>query len=523
MLDYLIQNATVFDGADIEPKSVSVGILQNKIAYVGDSLTQSSAKKNIDASGLYLCPGFIDSHASTGLGYMSPNAGDNKLFQGVTTEIIGNCGTSTAPVGKLLKPTMEELSKQIGFDFTWNNLNDWFEKIQNHGLPFNIGTYIGHSTLRGGFCKDIANVGRPEINDMCNVLAEAMQQGALGLSSGLVYAPGSFADTSELIDLAKIAAKHGGIYVSHIRNEREDLEDSVEEAITIGREAGLPVLVSHLKAAEKSNWGKISKVIEQIEKAQAEGVRVKFEVYPYAAVSTKLRTFIPKSALEHGISGLLEKLKTEDWRKKCTDWLEFRRTDYNSMILITESIPGSRGKSILTLSEQRRQPPAETAIDVLQADPDAWIVYHCLSQSDVDEAVLHPDSIICSDSWSHPVNAPNQIGEPHPRTYGAFTRFLENYALKNEQIQFGHAIQKVTSYAADWIGLPKRGRIQEGFYADLSLLDPKNVHEKATFDAPRQFSEGTEKVWVNGVLTLAQGEIRQELPGLILKSQEFNA
>lgn len=516
MLDHLITGATVFDGESALPRRVAVGVQGERIAHVGEAPAGAAARRRVDGRGLYLCPGFIDTHASTGLGYRLPNAADHKLFQGVTTEIIGNCGTSSGPIGPLLTATMERLAEEIGFTFDWRGLGEWFAGVEDHGLPFNVGTFVGHSTLRAGTCRDAQQVTRREIDAMADLMEEASADGSLGLSTGLVYAPGSFATTAEIIELAGIAARHGGIYVSHIRDERQGLEDSIEETMEIGRGANLPILVSHLKSAERANWGKIPRVIERIAAAREEGLAINFEVYPYAAVSTKLRTFIPKEILSDGVSGMVERLGTDDWRRRSVDWLTRRGTDFGAMVLITDSVPGARGRSVAEIAAARGWQPAPAVVELLLADPDAWIVYHCLSQDDVDAAVEWPDSIVCSDSWSHPVNAPNQFGNPHPRTYGAFTRFLERYALSGT-IPFGHAVRKITSYPARWLNLERRGRIAEGCWADLVLLDPARVKEKATFADPRRLSEGTEKVWVNGRLMLDGGEISRRMPGRILK------
>lgn len=520
MLDYLITNAEVYNGVDIEPEFTSVGIQGGRIAHIGDAPVGVAAHQTHDAYGLLLCPGFIDTHASTGLGYMLPNAAENKLFQGVTTEIIGNCGTSSGPVGDLLVPTMQQLAKDIGFRFTWRGLGDWLSQVQAYGLQFNIGTFVGHSTLRAGTCRDAQQVTRHEISQMLGMLDQACREGALGVSTGLVYAPGSFATTEEIIALAKVSAGHGGIYVSHIRDERQDLEASIEETIRIGTEAKLPILVSHLKAAEKPNWGKIPDVIRRLELARAQGLNINFEVYPYAAVSTKLRTFIPKECMADGLPGLKLRLERDDWRKYCVDWLAYRGTDFHSMMLITDSLPGHnvRGRSIADVAMAMGREPGHMVVDLLLADPNAWLVYHCLSQDDVDAAVLCNESIICSDSWSHPVNAPNQIGNPHPRTFGAFTRFLERYALEG-LIQFGHAVRKITSFPADMLGLQDRGRIAVGAMADLVLLNPNEVKENATFADPRQLSSGTEKVWVNGQVVLENGAVNQAMPGQVLRRQ----
>ncbi|MEM7581956.1 MAG: amidohydrolase family protein, partial [Acidobacteriota bacterium] len=446
---------------------------------------------------------------------------DNKLFQGVTTEIIGNCGTSSGPVGPLLVSTMEELAEEIGFSFSWRSLGGWFEQVTAYGLPFNIGTFVGHSTLRAGLCEDAQQITRHEIDQMLELLEEGIAAGGLGLSTGLVYAPGSFADTEEIIELARVAARSGGIYVSHIRDERQGLEDSIEETVRIGREGRLPILVSHLKSAEKPNWGKIPRIIERIEAARAEGLEINFEVYPYAAVSTKLRTFIPKPLMADGVGGMVEKLRTDEWRQQSADWLVQRGTDFAAMMLIGDSVPGARGRSVTEIAADRGRPPEQTVVDLLLADPDAWIVYHCIDEADMDAAILWPDAIICSDSWSHPINAPHQFGNPHPRTFGAFTRFLERYALAEERIPFGHAIRKITSLPAHWLRLARRGRIAEGYFADLTLLDLPKVKEKATFADPRQMSEGTDRVWVNGTLMFEDGAVIREMPGHILKRHEM--
>ncbi len=516
-LDFLIRGATVFDGERIEPRRVDVGVAGERIAFVGSAPAAPTVDEIVDGSGLYLTPGFVDSHASTGLGYMLPNAADNKLFQGVTTEVVGNCGTSTGPIGPLLRATMVRLAGEIGFDFTWQGLGDWIGQVERYGLPFNSATFVGHGTLRGGFCADPRNVSDEEIADMTGALDQAMDAGALGLSAGLVYAPGSLASTDELVTLAKLAGRRGGLYVSHIRNERKEVEASVEEAIEIGRRGGLPVLVSHLKVAERSNWGKMPRLIERIERARAAGQPVSFDVYPYTAVSTKLRTFLPKAIMDCGVDGLLRRLGRRDWRRRCHDWLLDNGTDFDAMVMITDSLPGAAQRSIAAIAAQRGTTPERTTTDLLALDPDAWIVYHCIDQAELDLAILWPDSMICSDSWSHPVNAPHQVGDPHPRTYGALTRWLERYALTEERLPFGAAIRKITSLPADWLGLEGRGRIAVGACADLVLLDPARVRERATFAEPRQMSEGCERVWVNGVTVLDQGVVSEARPGRFLR------
>ncbi len=517
MLDCLIEHAAVFDGNQVDPQELTVGIRDDRIAYVGPPLGSGAASRRIDAAGLYLCPGFIDTHASTGLGYRFPHAGDNKLFQGVTTEIIGNCGTSPGPVAAQLAPEMERLSREIGFQFDWRTLAEWFRGVEEHGLPFNVGTFVGHSTIRAGLGVASREVSREDLAGMRALVDEGMRDGALGLSTGLVYAPGSFADTEEILALARVAARHGGIYVSHVRDERDRLEASIEEGIEIGRGADLPVLVSHLKAGERRNWGKIPGVIGMIEAARREGIRITFEVYPYTATSTKLRTFLPKQVMEGGIEEMERRLRETAWRERSRDWLISRGTDFDAMTVISDGDPEAAGKSIAAIAQGESKHPADSVLDLLMKDPDAWIVYDCISPDDMDAAILWEHSIVCSDSWSYPVNAPRQIGTPHPRTFGAFTRFLQRYTLETGRLPFGQAVRKITSQPAWWLGLRRRGSIREGNYADLVLLDPGRVQERATFDDPRQLSQGTEYLWVNGTLVLEKGALLDRLPGRILR------
>lgn len=516
-LDFLIRGATVFDGVQTEPRRTDVGVAGEQIAFIGSAPAAPNVDEQIDGEGLILTPGFVDSHASTGLGYMLPDAADNKLFQGVTTEVVGNCGTSTGPIGPHLESTMSQLAEEIGFDFTWQSLGQWIEQVEAYGLQFNSATLAGHSTLRAGFCVDPREVSKDEVQQMRKALDRAMAAGALGLSSGLVYAPGSFASTDELVALATVAGSRGGLYASHVRNERREVEAAIDEAIEIGRRAQLPVLISHLKVAEKPNWGTMPRLIERIERARRAGQQVSFDVYPYTAVSTKLRTFLPKEIMDCGVDGLVQRLCQSDWRQRCKDWLHGNGTDFDAMVMISDSLPGAKQRSIAAIATDRESEPANTLLDLLDADPDAWIIYHCIDQRDMELALAWPDSMICSDSWSHPVNAPHQFGDPHPRTYGAFTRFLEQYAIPEHQLSFGAAIRKMTSLPADWLGLHSRGRIALGAWADLVLLDPSAVREKATFAKPRAMSEGCERVWVNGVTVLAEGQVTTARPGRFLR------
>lgn len=516
-LDVLIINGEVYDGVNTEPNSLSIGIKDGRIAYLGEKITTSSAAKKIDAKGSLVSPGFIDTHASEGFSYLRDNAADHKLRQGVTTELFGNCGTSPAPILDYLRTESATLAKKIGFSLDWVYLDEYFRLIKQRGVPINTATLIGHSTLRGGIVQDPLTITDSEIGQMERELNRAMRQGAFGLSTGLIYSPGCYADSDEIIRLAKVASHHSGVYASHIRNERDDLESAVDEALNIGEKSNLPVLISHLKAAEKRNWGKIPKVLEKIESyLQHHPRQAAVDVYPYTAVSTKLRSFLPAEILAEGSEALPEKLANPECRLKCLEGILQRGTDFSQLMLISSNRHHISLKSIDELAARQSIKPNEFSINLLQKNPDTWIVYNCLSKADLDAAILWKNSMICSDSWSYPVNAKTHIGDPHPRTFGAFSRFLNDYVFSESKLNYGEAVTKMTSTSADFIGLKNRGRIEKGCFADIAILNPKTFKDKATYAEPRQFAEGIDYVLINGRMAVDEGEIVNRSSGTVL-------
>lgn len=515
MLDVLITDAEVYDGVSPRCQRVSVGLIGDRIVHVGDRPIGHAAHTHISAPGRVLCPGFVDSHASTSLGHLLPNPADHRLHQGITTEVVGNCGTAEAPVGPHGIEAHNTCMDALGLSTRWSTMAEWRAALTEHGLPIHVATHVGHNTLRRAAGIWDAPPTTHQRQTMARLLQEGLSAGALGLSSGLIYAPGCFAQTEELIELASHVARAGGIYASHIRDERHGLFDAIEEALEIGRQASLPVLISHLKSAERPNWGRIPAVLNRLEEARGDGQAVTFEVYPYTAVSTRLRAFLPVDLRQGGETAFAARLRQHQHHAKAH--LHARGTDFAALMFITDSLPGAQGCSVADIAHRQHQDPAQVAIDALLADPDAWIIYHCIDEADMDAAVCWPDAIVCSDAWSQPVNAPTPIGDPHPRTYGAFTHFLERYALSG-RIPFGDAIRKITSLPADWLGLTNRGRIEVGAIADLTLLNPDQLQARATYTRPRQLSEGTEQVWVCGVAMFdEQGHIARHTPGQCLQ------
>lgn len=517
MLDFLIHNARICNGKNEPSYRGSLGIQGDELRVFAKDDALPEARQVLDAKGYILAPGFIDPHASTGFGYFFPKAADHKLFQGITTEIFGNCGTSPAPIGPHLVETMERLSKEIGFPYDWKSLAEYFDRIGDK-LQFNIATLIGHSTIRHGALDDWKALKPEQLEEMKEALKQSMRDGALGFSTGLIYAPGCFAEMDELIALAKVAAAEGGVYASHIRDERNEIESAVDEALTISHEAGIRTLVSHLKAAEKQNWGKIPGIIQKIEdfNKQHPQMPAAVDVYPYTAISTKLRAFVPKYLLQDGIGQVPEKLKHPQAIPDIANWIVERDYDLDQMMIISDEFEEYAGKTVDKIAEEQGLSGAETMAQILSRSTETWIVYHCIGQEDIDAAVLWDKAMICTDSWSYPINAPESIGQPHPRSYGAFTTYLERYVKDLKALSWEEAIHKITYLPAEFFQLESRGLIAEGYKADLVLIDPDALQANATYLNPRQLSSGVRYLWVNGSLVIADGEMLDNCPGEVL-------
>ena len=523
MHDFLIKGATIYNGSGEKPFIGSVSVKNDVISGIYKEDTElPGAHQTIIANELALTPGFIDTHASTGFGYFFPHAADHKLFQGITTEIFGNCGTSPAPIENRLVPTMEKLAKNLGFTFNWRTLDEYFTILEKTGIQFNVATLTGHSTLRGGALKDWNSVSENELSLMKHCMEESLHDGSLGLSTGLIYAPGCFAETDEIVELAKIARKHRGVYASHMRDERDKLEEAIEETLTIGEMAEISVLVSHLKSAEKRNFGKIPGVLKRLEEYnQTHEQQAKIDVYPYTAVSTKLRAFIPKRFLEGGLEEVKHRLDSPEVELEIADYIIKKDYDMTQMLIISNEYPEWEGKTIYQIANEFSWTLAETMCEILKRDTEMWIVYHCINQADIDLAITWENAMICTDSWSHPINAPKRIGVPHPRSYGAFTEFIYQYVLQKKMLSFEEAIRKITSMPADYFNIKNRGRIEVDYKADLVLFDIEHIKPLATYTDPCVLSKGVEHLWVNGVQMIENGVISDAVPGEIIRNEMY--
>jgi N-acyl-D-amino-acid deacylase len=470
--DLVIRGGTVVDGTGTPGVRADVAVREGRIAAVG--AVDGHAARVIEAAGLVVCPGFVDVHAHDDGAVLSTPM-DFKLMQGVTTDVVGNCGAGIAPKNPE-RPPLPGLRNILGDlpDADWPQFGDYMKAIEEARPGVNVACLAPHGAVR------YATMGLEnraptddELEAMRAYVDEAMAAGAVGLSTGLIYPPGAFAETAEIIELAKVAARHGSIYVSHIRNESERLLEAVEEALTIGREAGLPMQISHHKAAVPEVWGQTADSLKMIDDSRAAGQDVTMDVYPYVAGSTVLSA-MTAIAREPG----------------------------PRMVLVASVAghPEWEGRYIDEIAEEMDMPARETAFQIVREDPGAVGIFFGMHWDDVKRVVSHEQTMIGSDG------IPSMTGKPHPRLYGTFARVLQKYAREEAVLSLEECVRKMTSLPARRFGLAERGEVREDWHADLVVLDPARVEDVATYEQPRQYPAGIEYVIVNGTVAAENGK-----------------
>ncbi|MCD6084906.1 MAG: amidohydrolase family protein [Desulfurococcales archaeon] len=496
-----------------------------RIVKIG-RIDESLGDKVLRADGLVVAPGFIDMHSHDDLVFFKDIANKPKIFQGVITVVCGNCGVSPAPVRRetldILKSYTGILGREVSFD--WSTYGEFLRKLEElDPLGTNFAGLVGHGTLRIAVMGMEARDPTPaELEEMKKLLAQSMKEGAFGMSTGLIYPPGIYSRTEELVELSKVVARYGGYYATHMRNESDAVLNSVAEAIRIGREAGVPVEISHLKVAGRRNWGRMAEVLRMIEKDREEGVDVTADVYPYTAGSTYLAALLPPWAHVGGEERLKERCRNPEVREEMRkfieereDWENFvRRAGWeNIVITYSPSHPEFTGKSIAKVSEEVGKDPYELVFDILAEDgTDAGMIVFLMNEEDVEKAVTHPYVMVGTDGLDI------GVGKPHPRAYGTFPRLLGRYVREKKALTIEEAVRKMTSLPAQKLGLKDRGLIREGFWADIVIFDPKTVIDRATYENPRRTPEGIKHVIVNGVVEIEDGELTDDLGGKVLKN-----
>ena len=525
MIDNVLFGGLVLDGTGSPWFKADVGIGAGRIVKIGD-LQSERAKTRINVEGLVVAPGFVDMHSHSDEPLLINPKAESKIRQGVTTEVIGNCGDSAAPIDEAIKEEMKETGATIvsaGVKIDYSTFAEYAGKLRRQGTSVNVAPLIGHSNLRK---MVIGHEDRPpivtELKRMKSILAEAMGQGAFGMSTGLIYPPGSYARTPEIVELAKVAASFGGIYASHIRNEGNMLLKAVREAITIGEKAKIPVEISHHKAGGRKNWGKVKQSIQMIEKARGQGVDVTCDVYPYVASSFGLVDMLPQWAREGGHEETVRRLKDPKVKRRLRkDMLRGALSSAHwdrTMIANCSGHSQYQGRFVADLARAKRQNPFEFAFKLLLDEKlSVTVVRFGMCEEDVEYVLQYPAAMIGSDGRALATYGPLGKGHPHPRNYGTFPRVLGHYARDRGIFTLSEAVRKMTSLPAQKLGLRNRGVVRPGAWADLVVFDPETAIDVATYANPKRYPKGIEYVFVNGVLTIRKGKHTGALAGKVLK------
>ena len=526
--DLLITGGSVLNGDGTPAVTADVGIRDGRIATIGD-LETAQARQRIDAAGLTVAPGFIDMHNHSDYTILVEPKAESMIRQGVTTMVLGE-SRSAGPVKQGAND--DPRSRADGATVDWTTLGGYFARLERQHMSTNIASYVGEEqvwTYVKGYGQTPATAA--EIEEMKTLIAQAMEEGAMGLSTALLQPPSSIATTANLIELAKVSKRYGGIYSSHIRDEGENVFNAVDEAIRIGAGAGIPVDILHMKIAHQALWGRAAEIIAMVQKARDAGQNVQANVYPYTAGQNNLSSIVPPWAHDGGRQKLLERLRDPAARRRMHDEVLHGLPNWYNHYLATGG--GWSGMLLVSLQHERNKPfqgkrmsdliaarggdPVDVLFDVLiEEGGSVPTVFFHHSEPDMQMVLKQPWTSIGSDGSAVNPDGPTGRSHPHPRYYGTFPRVLGRYARDLKVITLPDAVRKMTSLNADKIGLKDRGRLKEGAWADVTIFNPATVIDKATFENPHQFPVGIEYVIVNGVMTVERGRHTGALAGRVL-------
>ncbi len=528
--DVIIKNGRIVDGAGNPWVSGDLAIRGDRIAKIG-KLEGAGAKRVIDAQGLVVSPGFIDMLGQSEMALLIDNRAISKLSQGITTEITGE-GASIAPQDALTLAQLQPDLDRYHLKVDWTTLDGYFTRLENNGTPLNIGTYVGAAQVREAILGDVDRAPTPdELEKMKALVAQAMQDGAFGLSTALIYPPGHYAKTDELIELAKVAAQYGGIYGTHMRSEGQTEKDAIEEALRIGREAGLPVEIFHLKVSGKTRWGSMPKIVAMIQAARDSGQDVTADMYPYVAGGTALASSLPPWMADGGMPKLLERLQDPVTRAKAKGEMATEQREWENLYFASGGAGGVLvsgienpdlkkfdGKTIAQIAAEQKKDPLDAMMDLILADKgQTGALYFIASEADLRYGLQQSWTSLCLDAGEASLDGPLFEPHDHPRAYGAMPRFLGHYVRDLHLLTLEQGIRKMTSLPAQRERLRDRGLLKEGYFADITIFDPATISDKATYEKPAQLSEGVKYVFVNGELEFEDGKLTQVKAGRVLR------
>ena len=532
--DSIIRNGMIYDGNGDEPFKGDIGIKNDTIAFIGD-LSKASAKIETDAKGNAVAPGFINMLSWATESLIEDGRSQSDIRQGVTLEVMGE-GWSMGPLNEKLKKQQQESQSDIKYKIEWNTLGEYLNFLEKKGISTNVASFIGATTVRLNIIgEDNRDPSPAEMDSMKMLVKQAMEEGAMGVGTSLIYPPAFFAKTSELIELSKVASQYGGSYISHMRSEGDKLHEAVEELITIAKEANIHAEIYHLKAAGKDNWNKMDSVIRRVERARAEGLDITADMYTYIAGGTGLTATMPPSLQDGGFGKLRERLQDpvirqqlkKEMNTKTDQWENFfYAVGSPDKILVVgfkqDSLKKYIGKSLAEVAKLRGTSPEETAMDlIIQDSTRVECIYFLINEENLKKQITIPWLSFGSDEGSYTNEGVFLKSNPHPRAYGTFARVLGKYVREEKLISLQEAIRKLANLPAKNLKIKNRGELKVGNFADIVIFDPAKVKDNATFEKPHQYSEGMIHVFVNGVQVLKEGEHTGAKPGRFVKGPGY--
>jgi dihydroorotase/N-acyl-D-amino-acid deacylase len=531
--DILIQGGHIIDGAGNPWYAGDIAIREDRIVAIG-RLANANARRVIDAHGMAVSPGFIDMLGQSETALLIDNRSVSKLAQGITSEITGE-GGSIAPQNAITIAAAQPSLDPYHLKIDWATLDQYWQRLAKKGTPINIGTYVGAAQVREAVLGDVNRAPTPqELEKMKALVEQAMQEGALGISTALIYPPGHYAKTEELIELAKVAARYGGIYATHMRSEGQNEVAAVREALRIGEEAHLPVEIFHLKVSGKSRAGKMIDIVRMIQQARDRGQDVTADMYPYLAGATALASSLPPWVADGGLNKLLERLHDPSVRQRIkTEMSATGERTWENLYLDSGGAPGVMvasvvnpdlkqytGKTVAEIAAAQKKDPLDALMDFVLADKGlSSALYFIASEEDLQTGLRQPWTSIGLDANELSLDGPLFEPHTHPRSFGSMPRFLGHYVRDLQLLPLEQAIRKITSLPAQREHLTGRGLIKEGFFADITIFDPDNIIDKATYTQPAQLAEGVKYVIVNGQVAFESGKATGAMAGKALKGQ----
>lgn len=532
--DIIIRHGQVVDGSGRAGFTADVAIKNDRIARIGN-LRNAKATREIEARGQVVAPGFIDMLGQSEQYVLIDPRAMSKVMMGVTTEITGE-GESVAPLNDRILKEQEDFNRRFNLTVDWRTLDQYFNRLGKQGAGVNLGTFVGATQIREYV---IGYDNRPptpdELNQMRTLVAEAMKDGALGLSTSLQYVPARFAMTDEIVELAKVARQYGGIYITHQRSEANAIDDSMKEVFEIARRANIPAEIWHFKTAYKKNWGRMPEMLRRVAKARRQGLKITADVYPYVAGSTSLSACLPPWALEGGTDRMIGRLKDPATRDRLKKEISTDSRDWENIYLgsggpggiligavTNRELENWQGKRLAEIAAAQNKDPLDALFDFIIADHgQTGAIFFMMQESDMQAALKSPFVSICTDSGARAKDGPLAGSKSHPRGWGSYPRILGRYVRDEKLLPLELAIHKMTGLPASNIGLKQRGLLRQGYFADVTIFDPKTVIDRATFEEPNQYPSGINFVIVNGQIEVDEGQRTAALGGRVLRGPGY--